>query len=979
MVSVKGYVAFLTQFLWLMTLSVQCQETWKNKSLSGTIQGEFIVEVSGNHVIESFLSGFVASRHASVVKSAGARQLMAQPFNLWLLSCDPTVLNPGDFETMVRGHREFIRVAPNRVLRQRKIPDDPDLAKQWQYINTGSTGGVAGADMDMDLAWDITTGGLTPAGDTIVVCIIDDGVNVNHEDLKSNLWVNRQEIPGNKVDDDANGYVDDYLGWNVVSANDTIFTDGGHGTPVAGIVGARGNNGIGVSGVNWNVKLMIVDYGSSTEANALASYGYAYAMRKMYNETNGAKGAFVVATNASWGIDDATADEAPLWCSVFDALGKIGILNCGATTNNDTDVDVRGDLPTSCTSDYLISVTNLNKSDVKVASAGYGRISIDLGSYGQGTYTLTRTGYGTFGGTSGATPHVTGVVGLLYSAPCTEFQTIVKNRPDKAALIARDMILHGVSPISGLQGITTTGGKLNAYRSLSNLMQICQPCSAPAGITITSGDSTVAVNWHTNTGSSEISVRYRKTNETSWKLIKDYLSGTMISGLDYCSEYELQVGSSCGFLTGSFSYSKFFTTTGCCLKPELQINSTSPNEISVGWDFDQNADFLMRYRIAGSEWKDTVISGSDFVLRGLNECTAATFSMMAMCQKYGNESLFSDQLNTSTDCGNCTNKTYCLPEKTDASQEWISLFRLNDKSNVSQSDGDGYETFAGFTDFSIEPNVKVNFKVGINYAGSSFKDFVRIYLDLNQNGVWEENENLFTTTSPVSDSITGVITVPEGTEPGWTRLRVILTYEDFSGGCYDPVFEYGETEDYCVRILENCPNDLTISATSESGSSLKFVCRATTKADTLQLRWRPADSIFWNITEARDSVVTLDGLDSCTWYKYQVRRSCQESGFSSWTPVDSIRTGCRINTEDPVSGLYLRPNPATDMIEIGYESGFSGKLTICGMDGIMRSMIAISGQNKVHLMPLNGLPPGVYIVTMELANKKQITRKLVKL
>src|SRR5690606_27888318 len=142
-------------------------------------------------------------------------------------------------------------------------------------------------------------------GDTIVVAIIDDGINPNHPDIQGNLWNNRHEIAGNGIDDDLNGYVDDVLGWNTYSTpmNDNITGGswgGGHGTPVAGIVGAKGDNNVGVAGVNWNVKLMII-VGGGDQADALTAYGYVLASRKQYNETNGEKGAFIVSTNASWG------------------------------------------------------------------------------------------------------------------------------------------------------------------------------------------------------------------------------------------------------------------------------------------------------------------------------------------------------------------------------------------------------------------------------------------------------------------------------------------------------------------------------------------------------------------------------------------------------------------------------------------------------------------------------------------------------
>ena len=146
--------------------------------------------------------------------------------------------------------------------------------------------------------------GTTPAGDRIVVAVLEGGgSNYNHVDLIDNHWTNDAEVPGNGIDDDGNGFVDDYNGWNSGSNNDAIGA-GGHGTSVSGMIGAVGNNGNGGAGVNWDVEIMQVDMGGGlTESNVIVAYNYPYTMRDLYNNTNGASGAFVVATNASWGID----------------------------------------------------------------------------------------------------------------------------------------------------------------------------------------------------------------------------------------------------------------------------------------------------------------------------------------------------------------------------------------------------------------------------------------------------------------------------------------------------------------------------------------------------------------------------------------------------------------------------------------------------------------------------------------------------
>jgi len=352
--------------------------------------------------------------------------IVSKPLNIWRLHFDHNQINERRFLSHILKHPKVNVAQFNHLVSMRETtPDDPLFDNQWQYVNIGLSGGVADADIDADLAWDIATGGITAQGDTIVVAVLDNGMDLNHTDFGNNLWVNYAEIPDNGIDDDGNGYIDDYRGWSIISDSDDVTHGGnnGHGTAVAGIIGAKGNNNIGVAGINWDVKVMVIKNNfNANEAEVLEAYTYPLQARIKYNETNGTEGAFVVATNASWGVNGGDPASAPLWCAFYDTLGEAGILNCGATANIDINVDTDGDLPTACTSDFLVSVTNTTRSDFKVPGAGYGAISIDLGAPGQDSYTTTNNNtYDAFAGTSAATPHVTGAIALLYATTCENF------------------------------------------------------------------------------------------------------------------------------------------------------------------------------------------------------------------------------------------------------------------------------------------------------------------------------------------------------------------------------------------------------------------------------------------------------------------------------------------------------------------------------------------------------------------------------
>ena len=201
------------------------------------VQGEVIVQLKPSTNLPAWLRQHTTFGD-EITQLTLKKELLSQPMQIVSLTYDFTTINEYEFLEYIRKDEQVEIAQFNHFLKLRSTtPNDPFFDQQWQYINTGQSGGTPGADYDIDLAWDLTTGGVTATGDTIVVCVIDDGFQFSHNDFGDNIWVNKFEIPNNEIDDDNNGFIDDFQGWNTGSDSDNIGVGGSHGTPVAGIVG----------------------------------------------------------------------------------------------------------------------------------------------------------------------------------------------------------------------------------------------------------------------------------------------------------------------------------------------------------------------------------------------------------------------------------------------------------------------------------------------------------------------------------------------------------------------------------------------------------------------------------------------------------------------------------------------------------------------------------------------------------------------
>jgi subtilisin family serine protease/outer membrane protein assembly factor BamB len=354
------------------------------------------------------------------------------------------------------GRYEYVQL--DHIYRAAATPNDRDFSRQWALANNGSDNGVAGADIGATRAWDVRTD-----ASNVVVAVIDSGVRYDHPDLVGNMWINPREIPGNGRDDDGNGYIDDVYGINAILPRSAPGAgdprdDHGHGSHVAGIVGAVGDNGTGIAGVAWKVKIMALKFlrgstsataanpageGSSSDAVECIDYAIAH-------------GAHLI--NASYGAAaGAVLQFDPAQFEAVRRARDAGIIVVAAAGNSAADMDLLAHYPASFRLENVVAVANSTNRDDTPVGTNFGSGSVELFAPGTAIYSLAHdaTLYVERSGTSMAAPHVAGALALLKAQfPSDSYRQLI-NRT-----------LRHVDPVSAFSGRVQTGGRLNLDRAI---------------------------------------------------------------------------------------------------------------------------------------------------------------------------------------------------------------------------------------------------------------------------------------------------------------------------------------------------------------------------------------------------------------------------------------------------------------------------------------------------------------------------------
>jgi len=447
------------------------------------------------------------------------------------------------------------------------LPNDSRFSDLWGLHNTGLNNGTVDADIDAPEAWNLTTGSTD-----VVVAVIDSGVDYNHEELRANMWRNPGEILGNGIDDDGNGYVDDYHGIDAIDNSGDPMDDDGHGTHISGTIAAVGNNGIGVTGVCWNCKIMALRFLSSDGGGAISDEIECI----QYAVNRGVK-----IVSCSFGEYSFARSEK----AAIDAARNSGVLFIFAVGNDGENNDTKPHYPSSYNSENIIAVGVSDRNDQLVSWSDYGLTTVDVASPGDDILsTEPNNGYQSESGSSTATPHVAGLAALLKSY-----------NPSLSWLDIKNLILNNGDKIGSAEGKLVAGSRINAFKALSAEVGIVLNLQAGAG-----GTTAPAPGLYNHEENDEVTILAIPNIDFEFFL----WTGSVPSGQETNNPLILQMKSS-KTITANFRALIYAPLQFEGQRVENRSLSQRESIIVLNWQAHPNNSNITLYRlyeISGSNW-----------------------------------------------------------------------------------------------------------------------------------------------------------------------------------------------------------------------------------------------------------------------------------------------------------------------------------------------------------------------------------------
>jgi subtilisin family serine protease len=583
-------------------------------------------------VIVAFQPGTTAATKASARSAAGAvrgEALTPQATDVEVLTLAKGRSVPGALTVLQRNPN--VRYAePNYLLSTTATSNDP-------YFTNGSLWGMYGPNSTPANAFgsgaaEVWATGATGSRD-IYVMVIDQGIQTTHPDLAANIWTNPFEIPGNGIDDDGNGYVDDIHGWDFFYSDNSVYDAGedAHGTHVAGTIGGVGGNGTGVAGMNWQVTMISGKFlgpGGGSTAGAIRAVDYATDLKLRH-------GLNIVATSNSWGGGGYSQ-------SLMDAItrgGDAGILFVAAAGNSSANTDSTTSYPQGyrCTStasgqargwDCVVSVASITSTGALSSFSNYGATSVDIGAPGSGVWSAVPVNsYASYNGTSMATPHVSGAIALCASMA-----------PDLSAADLLTALMASATPTPSLDGRVVTGGRLNMVGMAAMCTGTFEPVSGTVGA-VTATATTyrdVQISWNSGTVQNNTAWEIqRRSSASSWTTVARPAAqarSVTISGHEGDTTYEYQVrgvnsyggGSVTAWSTSATATTPLAPAPYVCaaVSPSWSTPAGSSTRLSLGDDAQATVNLPFIFTYYDTPISQVAVSSNGFLRAGGGTATA---------------------------------------------------------------------------------------------------------------------------------------------------------------------------------------------------------------------------------------------------------------------------------------------------------------------------------------------------------------------